>query len=89
MTEISSELRAVLRRVKLGPLMATLPERATLARQNRLSHLEFLELVLSDEVERRDRTSAERWGYPVPTDSFSKLPEPRLSPCVWPRSLPA
>ena len=60
MTEISSELRAVLRRVKLGPLMATLPERATLARQNRLSHLEFLELVLSDEVERRDRTSAER-----------------------------
>lgn len=29
------------------------------------------------------------WGYPVPTDSFSKLPEPRLSPCVWPRSLPA
>jgi DNA replication protein DnaC len=59
-TEISPELRAALRRVKLGPLLATLPERATLARQNSLSHLEFLELVLADEVERRDRTSAER-----------------------------
>jgi DNA replication protein DnaC len=41
-------------------VLHTLPERATLARQRRLSHLEFFELVLSDEAVRRDRTSAER-----------------------------
>ena len=56
-TEISPELRQALRRVKLGPMLATLPERATLARQNDLSHLEFLELVLSDEAERRARAA--------------------------------
>jgi DNA replication protein DnaC len=58
--EISSELRKVLRRLKLSPVLATLPERASLARQRRLSHLEFFELVLADEATRRDRTSAER-----------------------------
>lgn len=58
--EISPELRKVLRRLKLSPVLATLPERATLARQRGLSHLEFFELVLSDEATRRDRTSAER-----------------------------
>ncbi|HUJ06693.1 MAG TPA: ATP-binding protein, partial [Streptosporangiaceae bacterium] len=40
--------------------MATLPERLALARARDLSHAEFLELVLSDEVTRRDGTSAER-----------------------------
>ncbi len=58
--DISPELRKVLRRLKLSPVLATLPERATLARQRHLSHLEFFELVLADEAARRDRTSAER-----------------------------
>ena len=39
--------------------MDTLPERLALARARDLSHAEFLELVLSDEVTRRDTTSAE------------------------------
>lgn len=55
---ISGELRSLLRRLKLGRTLDTLPERLTLARQNSLSHAEFLELVFADEVERRDRTSA-------------------------------
>jgi DNA replication protein DnaC len=55
---VSSELRAVLRRLKLGQMLDTLPERLTLARQNHLPHVDFLELVLTDEVARRDRTSA-------------------------------
>lgn len=57
---VSAELRAVLRRLKLPPVLDTLPERAVLARQQRLPHLEFLELVLHDEVERRDRAAAAR-----------------------------
>jgi DNA replication protein DnaC len=55
---VSGELRSLLRRLKLGRSLDTLPERLALARQNSLSHSEFLELVLADEVERRDRTSA-------------------------------
>jgi len=58
--EISPELRRVLRRLKLSPVLATLPERAVLARQRGLPHLEFFELVLADEAARRDRASAER-----------------------------
>jgi hypothetical protein len=50
-------------RVKLGQLLPTLPERLTLARGRDLSHAEFLELILSDEVTRRDATSAQRRAY--------------------------
>jgi DNA replication protein DnaC len=57
---ITSELRAVLRRVKLGQLLDTLPERLALANTSGLSHAEFLELILADEVTRRDLTSADR-----------------------------
>src|SRR5437899_12813711 len=57
--EVSSELRAVLRRLKLSPLLATLPERMTLARQRKLPYEEFLEIVLSDEIARRDRQAGE------------------------------
>jgi DNA replication protein DnaC len=55
---ISAELRSLLRRLKLGQALDTLPERLTLAGAHGLGHAEFLELVLSDEVARRDRTSA-------------------------------
>jgi DNA replication protein DnaC len=55
---VSSELRAVLRTLKLGKLLDTLPERLTLAKQQHLPHADFLELVLADEVTRRDTNSA-------------------------------
>ncbi|HAW11693.1 MAG TPA: ATP-binding protein [Chloroflexi bacterium] len=55
---VSADLRALLRRLKLGQALDTLPERLALAAQHQLSHAEFLEQVLSDEVQRRDRTSA-------------------------------
>lgn len=51
---ISPDLRAVLRRLKLGRLLDTLPERLVLARQQKLPHQDLLLLVLSDEVSRRD-----------------------------------
>jgi DNA replication protein DnaC len=55
---ISAELKAVLRQVKLGRCLNTLPERLALAKQRSMGHAEFLELVMSDEVTRRETTSA-------------------------------
>ena len=57
--EISAELRALLRQVKLGRCLTTLPERLALAHTSDMGHAEFLELVLADEVDRRERTSAD------------------------------
>ena len=56
---VTAELRSLLRRVKLGKALNTLPERLALAHSRGLGHAEFLELVLSDEVTRRDTHSAE------------------------------
>jgi DNA replication protein DnaC len=55
---VSAELRVLLRRVKLGKLLDTLPERLALAHTNKLAYGEFLELLLADEVTRRDTSSA-------------------------------
>jgi DNA replication protein DnaC len=55
---ITPELRQLLRRLKLGKALDTLPERLALARTSELAHAEFLELVLADEVARRDLASA-------------------------------
>ena len=53
---VTPELRQVLRRLKLGKMLDTLPERLVLAKQKKLAHAAFLELVLADEIDRRDRT---------------------------------
>jgi DNA replication protein DnaC len=55
---ISPDLKQILRALKLGRLLDTLPERLTLAKQQHLAHADFLELVLADEVSRRDTNSA-------------------------------
>jgi DNA replication protein DnaC len=55
---LSPELRQTLRALKLGQMLATLPERLTLARQQKMTHADFLELVLADEVSRREAKSA-------------------------------
>jgi hypothetical protein len=47
---VSPDLKRHLRTLKLGQLLATLPDRLTLARQQKLPHADFLELLLSDEV---------------------------------------
>lgn len=54
---IAPDLRTVLRRLRLGRMLDTLPERFTLARQQKIPHPDFLLLVLSDEVSRRDSQS--------------------------------
>lgn len=55
---ITAELKAVLRQVKLGRCLDTLPERLALARSTGMAHADFLELVLADEVTRRETASA-------------------------------
>jgi len=52
--QIETELKAVLKRLKLSGMLATLPDRLAYARKEKLDFTQFLELVLSDEVERRD-----------------------------------
>lgn len=51
---VSTDLTAVLRRLKLGRMLDTLPERLLLARQQKMPHQDFLLLVLGDEASRRD-----------------------------------
>jgi DNA replication protein DnaC len=51
---VSPELKTTLHRLKLGKMLDTLPERLTLARQQKMPHQDFLLLALSDEVSRRD-----------------------------------
>jgi hypothetical protein len=46
-----------MRRLQLGQLLKTLPERLELARASRLPHHDFLEMLLADEVARHDRKS--------------------------------
>jgi DNA replication protein DnaC len=55
---VSADLRATLRALKLGQMLDTLPDRLTLARQQKMTHADFLQLVLADEVTRRESKSA-------------------------------
>jgi DNA replication protein DnaC len=55
---ISADLRAVLKRLKLSPMLDTLPERLLLARQHKMPHQDFLLQVLGDEGSRRDGLAA-------------------------------
>ena len=53
--EISQSLVTVKKRLKLSGLLATLPDRVAYARKAKLTELEFLELTLQDEIDRRDQ----------------------------------
>ena len=55
---IGPDLRATLRALKLGQMLGTLPDRLVLARQQKMTHADFLELVLADEHSRREAKSA-------------------------------
>ena len=55
---ISPDLKTVMRRLRLGKLLDTLPERLALARQQKTPHQDFLLLLFSDECSRRDSFSS-------------------------------
>ena len=52
--EITPDLVRRLKRLRLGGLLPTLPDRVAHARQAKLSPLDFLELLLQDEIDRRN-----------------------------------
>jgi DNA replication protein DnaC len=57
---VDRDLLRLMKRLKLGPLAPTLPERLALARAQQLDYAAFLALLLSDEVQRRDQVGVER-----------------------------
>ncbi len=54
------DLLRLLKRLKLGALAPTLPDRLALARAQQLDYAAFLTLLLADEVQRRDHQALER-----------------------------
>lgn len=57
---LDPELRAALKKLKLGKLIDTLPERLTLAKKSKMSYEELLLLMLRDEIDRRESTATTR-----------------------------
>jgi DNA replication protein DnaC len=57
---VDTDLLRLLKRLKLGALAPTLPERLALARAQQLDYAAFLTLLLADEVQRRDHLAVER-----------------------------
>ncbi len=56
----TADLVPLLTRLKLGAVLPTLPERLALARRDQLDYAAFLQLLLTDEVTRRDQQRLER-----------------------------
>jgi len=54
---ITPDLQKALRRLRLSPILEILPERLVLARQNKLTHQDFLLQILTDEIERRTQSA--------------------------------
>lgn len=52
--EVSQSLKSVLKRLKLSGIVATLPDRVAYARKQKISEVDLLELVLQDEIDRRN-----------------------------------
>jgi DNA replication protein DnaC len=55
MVEVKQSLRTVLKRLRLSGIIPTLPDRASYAKKASLGELDFLELALQDEIDRRDQ----------------------------------
>lgn len=57
---VDADLLKLMKRLKLGALAPTLPERLALARAQQLDYAAFLTLLLADEVQRRDQQALDR-----------------------------
>ena len=55
----NAELAPLLKRLKLSAMLDTLPERIALARREQLDYSSFLEIILTDEINRRDNRRTE------------------------------
>ena len=85
--QINPSLITVMKRLKLSGLLATLPDRVAYARKTKLSELDFLELALQDEVDRRDHKSLSnriaRAGF-----EEEQTQQSFTGGCEWTASLP-
>jgi DNA replication protein DnaC len=70
---IGADLHKNLKQLRLGRLLDTLPERLTLARQQKMPHQDFLLLVLSDECSRRDSQRTTRRAAAAKLDPAMQL----------------
>lgn len=70
---ISTDLKKTLRRLKLSRMLDTLPERLTLARQQKMPHQDFLLIVLGDEASRRDTQAASLRAHKAQLDPVHQL----------------
>ncbi len=81
---VSPELKVLMRKLRLGQLIDTLPERLALAKSHNLAHVEFLEQLFCDEVTRRDGGHEK-----VPVGGHGNSPRTATrSPRVWPLNSP-
>ena len=55
--EIKTSLKTVLKRLRLSGILATLPDRVAYAKKTKLATQDFLELILQDEIDRRDQNN--------------------------------
>ena len=55
----NADLAPLLKALKLSPMLDTLPERIALARRDQLDYAFFLEIILTDEVSRREHRRIE------------------------------
>jgi DNA replication protein DnaC len=53
--EINDSLKTVLKRLRLSGLLHTLPDRIVYAKKTKLSYQDLMELVLQDEIDRREQ----------------------------------
>jgi DNA replication protein DnaC len=54
---ITNELKQTLKRLRLSGLLPILPDRIAYAKGTKLSYTEFMELILNDEIQRREDTN--------------------------------
>ena len=55
--ESKQSLKSVLKRLRLSGILSTLPDRVAYARKAKLEMQDFLELVLQDEIDRREQSN--------------------------------
>lgn len=70
---VNPELVTALKRLKLGRILDTLPERLVLADKQEMSFDELLLLVLTDEIARRDSTAADNRAREAGLDPAMRL----------------
>jgi len=70
---VGPDLRVTLKSLKLGQMLDTLPDRLALARQQKMAHADFLQLVLADEVSRREAKSASLRARAAGLDASMRL----------------